>query len=46
MHVLNFKELTLSVDKNHMTTVVDISSEINNDFFNDFSWCSERLMKK
>ena len=37
MHVLNFKKLTLSVNKNHMTTTVDISSEIDNNFSNDFS---------
>ena len=37
MHVLDFEELTLSVNKDYMITAVDISSEIDNDFFNDFS---------
>ena len=37
MHVLNFKKLTLSANKNHMITAVDINSKIDNDFSNDFS---------
>ena len=37
MHILNFKELTLSADKDYMTTTVNISSEINSNFSDDFS---------
>ena len=37
MHVLDFKELTLSADKNHITTAVDISSKIDSDFSDDSS---------
>ena len=35
MHILDFKELTSSANKNHITTAVDISSEIDSDFSDD-----------
>ena len=46
MHILNFKKLTSSADKNHMITAVDINSKIDSDFSNDFLWYFKKSMKR